>query len=178
MTKKIPIGRLAGLNLTVDGRFFTGLLILWAVLGGAGFYLLDLPPFQALVGGLVAALLFPAFEIIHQLGHAVAARRTGYPMAGIHLGTLLFLGTSIYPEDEGDLPAAVHIRRALGGPQASLLFSAITGVVAYWLYPAGGLAWWLALYAALVNLLVFTLGSFLPLGFTDGSTILTWWGRR
>jgi hypothetical protein len=37
---------------------------------------------------------------------------------------------------------------------------------------------WVAALVLLDNLLVFTLGAFLPLGFTDGSTILRWWRRR
>ncbi len=27
------------------------------------------------------------------------------------------------------------------------------------------------------NLFIFTIGSLLPLGFTDGSTLLHWWGK-
>ena len=34
------------------------------------------------------------------------------------------------------------------------------------------------LLLAAFNLLVLGLGAFAPLGFTDGSTILTWWGKR
>ena len=42
--------------------------------------------------------------------------------------------------------------------------------------PPGGT--WLALLAAGDNLLVLGLAAFLPLGFTDGSTILPWRQRR
>jgi hypothetical protein len=41
-----------------------------------------------------------------------------------------------------------------------------------------GTLWLLATFFFLDNLLVLTLGSFLPLGFTDGSTLLEWWGKR
>jgi hypothetical protein len=37
--------------------------------------------------------------------------------------------------------------------------------------------WWVALFFFLDNLLVLTLGAFVPLGFTDGSTLLRWWGK-
>jgi hypothetical protein len=43
---------------------------------------------------------------------------------------------------------------------------------------AGGVAFYVAAFFALDNLLVFTLGAFLPLGFTDGSTLLYWLPRR
>jgi hypothetical protein len=39
-------------------------------------------------------------------------------------------------------------------------------------------AWLLALFFTLENLLVFTAQVFVPLGFNDGSTILYWWRRR
>jgi hypothetical protein len=42
----------------------------------------------------------------------------------------------------------------------------------------GGLPWYLALFALADNLLVFTIGALLPLGFTDGSTILHWLRQR
>jgi hypothetical protein len=35
----------------------------------------------------------------------------------------------------------------------------------------------LALFAFWNNLLFFTLGALLPLGFTDGSTLLKYWGQ-
>ena len=97
-------------------------------------------------------------------------------MTGIRLWWLL--GFSLYPPDEGPLPAAVHIRRALGGPAASVLLTLVAGLIAVAVRPLGGAAWWVALFFFLDNLLVFTLGAFLPLGFTDGSTLLRWWGQR
>ena len=39
---------------------------------------------------------------------------------------------------------------------------------------AAGTLWWLGLFFLFDNLLVFTLGALLPLGFTDGSTLLHW----
>jgi len=35
----------------------------------------------------------------------------------------------------------------------------------------------LALFVAAINLLIFSVGAFLPLGFTDGSTLLRWCGK-
>ncbi len=124
--------------------------------------------------GLAAACFHYASEFWHQLGHAFAARRTGYPMEGVYFWGVL--GASQYPKDEGELPAQVHIRRALGGPIASLALTLAAGLCA-WFLPSGALRW-MAAILFLDNLLVFTLGAFLPLGFTDGGTLRYWWPRR
>ncbi len=97
-------------------------------------------------------------------------------MTGIRYYNLL--SASLYPSDEPTLPAKTHIRRALGGPLFSLIMSIITGVLALALRGAeGGLIGWLALFAFVVNFAVLTLGAFLPLGFTDGITLLRYWGK-
>jgi len=176
--KEYKIGKIIGLRLSVEPLFIVGTIVLWIGLSGIGILMLDLRFSQAVVGGLIAALLYWLSEIVHQLGHAYAAHRTGYPMVGIHLGKYLFFGASLYPENEAPLPAEIHIRRALGGPISSLVFTVVTGVVALILYPGKDVLWWIVLFVCIINLLVFTIGPFLPLGFTDGSTLLKWWGKR
>lgn len=178
MVKEYKVGTLFGLSLSVLPSFFIGTLILWVVLSGVGFMLLDLPFPQAILAGLVGSLLYWVTYIVHQLGHAYAARRTGYPMAGIQMGKYLFFGSSLYSEDEEPLPAGIHIRRALGGPAGSFLFAILAGLIALVLRPYGEVLWWLALFMSLTSFVVFTLGSFMPLGFTDGSTLLEWWRKR
>ncbi len=178
MKKEYTIGKITGLRLSVDPLFIVGTIILWVLLSATGVLRLDLPASQAVVGGLTAACLYWLSEIIHQLGHAFAARRLGYPMVGIRLGKYLFFGTSVYPENEEPLPAKIHIRRALGGPLSSLAFTVVTGVIALMLYPRKDVLGWLALFVCLINLFMFTVGSLLPLGFTDGSTLLKWWRKR
>lgn len=177
MDKEYPLGRIAGLRLSAGLLFVAGTLILWiglSIIGTAGF---DLPLPQAVAGGLAATFLYWLSEVIHQLGHAFAAHRTGHPMTGIRLGTYLVFSTSLYPENEGILPAGVHIRRALGGPIASFILTAAAGMLALLVPLEQGLPGWLVRFVCLVNLFVFALGAFLPLGFTDGSTLLKWWGK-
>ena len=94
-------------------------------------------------------------------------------MTGIRLGFLGVLSSALYPSDEIELPPAIHIRRALGGPTASLLVAAFVFLLVRALVP-GGVLWWLAILFLVDNLFVLGLGSLLPLGFTDGSTILQW----
>jgi hypothetical protein len=154
-----------------------GAFLLWVIFSWAGAAVLEFSLGLAILGGLAATGLHWLADFCHQLGHAWAARRVGYPMTGVKLGQWLIFSTSQYPTDEPDLLAAIHVRRALGGPAASLLISAAVGILAWLLYPRGGLAWWLALIFCLENLGA-GLGAFLPLGFTDGSTLLRLWKQR
>jgi hypothetical protein len=127
---------------------------------------------SALAGGLAAAFLHYCSELWHQLGHAAAARRTGYPMSGIMFWAAL--STSLYPKNEGALPRDIHIPRALGGPTSSFVLFLVAGLLALALKPFGGAAYWVIVFLCLDNLLVFSLGALRPLGFTDGSTLLYW----
>ena len=149
-----------------------GALLLWAVFGFIGRRFFRLSPGVALAGGALAAALHFVSELWHQSGHARAAAATGYPMTGVHLWGLL--GTSLYPPDEPELPGEVHARRALGGPRASVWFAAVGGLLALATRPIGGLAHMVSTLFALENLLIFSLGAFVPLPFmeTDGTTLL------
>ena len=175
-TRDIALGTIAGLRLSAGPSAVAGAIGMWALLGGSSALLLDIPPREAVLGGLAATGLHFASEIVHQLGHAAAARRTGNPMVGIRLWGVL--SSSVYPADEPALPAAVHIRRALGGPTMSLLVTLAAVPAGVALYRRGGTAGLVAAFGVVDNLAVFTLGSLLPLGFTDGSTLLHWWRRR
>ena len=178
MVNEYKFGKLVGLYLSVEPSFFVGPIVLWVALSGVGVWILNLPFSQAIVGGLVATLLYWVSDIVHHLGHTYAARQTGYPMIGIRLGKYFVFGISLYPEDEEPLSAEIHIRRALGGPIGSLLFAIVTGIIALILRPLGGVVWWIAIFVFLTNLVMFTIGPFIPLGFTDGSTLLEWRGKR
>jgi hypothetical protein len=171
------MGRLFGLQLSVTPLALVGTLILWLAVALLARWLLDLPLVQAVAMGFVGALLWWLSDVFHHLGHAYAARTTGYPMVGIEFGQFAVFCRSVYPPDEPELPAQVHIRRALGGPIASFVLGVVALLVAL-LLAQDSLGWWLAAYVAFVSLFVFGLGALLPLGFTDGSTLLAWWGKR
>jgi len=173
--KTIMLGKLGDLTLSAKPNAFIGLALLWIILAGLGWAFLHLPIPAAIIGGLIAALMHFASEIIHQFGHAAAAQRTGHPMKGMRFWWIL--AQSIYPSDESELPPATHVRRALGGPLISLIVTTVTGVVALLLAAIGGLAYYLAAFAFVDNLFFFFIGSLLPLGFTDGSTLLRYWGK-
>ena len=166
------LGSIAGLRLRAQPSTIISSIVLWVLLSGAAVGLLALSPGWAFLGALVAVALHWLSVLMHQLGHALAARRTEYPMVGIEFW--LLLSCSLYPKEEPALPADIHIRRALGGPIASLALSLLAGLCVLALYGGGGVLWWVALFFFLDNLLVLTLGAILPLGFTDGSTLLYW----
>ena len=175
---RYELGRLFGLRVTARPQAFVGTLVLWVLSAVVARFVLRLPAGEALLGGLLAAVLHWLSAIAHNLGHAVAARSTGYPMSGLRLGFLGVLASSVYPRDEPELPPALHIQRALGGPLASLAIGLVAGALALALHPSGGLAWWLALFVCVENIVVFGLQVFVPLGFNDASTVLHWWRQR
>lgn len=176
--KEYKLGKIAGLRLSARPAAIYGSIALFLLLAGIAIGILRLALVDAAIGSLAAVVLHWVAALAHQLGHAWAARQTGYPMTGIRFGSLGLLAASRYPSNEPTLPPAIHIRRALGGPTGSLLASLVAAILALLLHNSSGLPWWLAVFFFLDNLVVFTLGSFLPLGFTDGSTLLEWRRKR
>ena len=172
------LGTLAGLQLTALPAAWIGSIVLYAIVivMMAAF---DIPIGSALPGGVIVVGLHWCSELVHHLGHAWAARRTGYPMIGIRCGTLGIFATSLYPLDEPPLPAGIHIRRALGGP----IFSACLSIAAFLVIlmtARGAEALWAFVlwFFFLENLFVMTLQVFIPLGFNDGATIWRWTRQR
>jgi hypothetical protein len=131
--------------------------------------------FYGLLLLLLAMALHWISDAIHNYGHYLAAKGTGYPMIGLRFWFLL--GTCIYPKDEPALPKAIHVRRALGGPLASTVLAIILGLLTYALSSQGGILWYVLVLSLIENVMIFSLGAFLPLGFTDGSTLLSLRGK-
>jgi hypothetical protein len=176
MNKTLKLGSFAGLKIMAKPTAFIATLLMWLVFSLIGRKVFKLELKHALLGGLAATLLHWLSELGHHLGHAQAARQTGYPMSGIcAVGPL---AASLYPPDEPTLPGPTHIKRALGGPLASGILAVIMAVLTLALRPFGGIPLMAASLCFFENLFVLTLGAFLPLGFTDGSTILRYWDRR
>jgi hypothetical protein len=174
--RTLYLGKLLGLEI----RLAPSALVAALLTAGAVFLLIKKgfrwPPWMAVTGGILATTIHYLSELWHQLGHARAAEQTGFPMKGMtYVGPF---GLSKYPKNEGLLPPETHIQRALGGPIFSFLLALAASLVALAMRPIGGLPLFLAVFSFLDNLIFFTLGALLPLGFTDGSTLLTWWEQR
>lgn len=176
MRKEIPLFKIGGLQLSAMPSAVAGWLLLWLALALIAVAAIGLTREQAILGGALATVIHILSETAHQVGHAVAAGRTGFPMIGVRYWGVL--STSVYPAFEPELPGAIHIRRALGGPAMSLGLGPAVMALALLLNPADGVIFWLAAFAAVDNVLVLGLGAFLPLGFTDGSTLLRHWRAR
>jgi hypothetical protein len=173
------LGTLAGLRLTVIRLALIGSIGLYVIAIGLMAAVFNLPIGSALLGGLIVVVLHWFSEVVHQLGHAWAARRTGYPMSGVRFGTLGVFATSLYPPEEPPLPARVHLRRALGGPIFSAWLSSIAFIVILMTARNIEAVWSFVLwFFFLENLFVMTLQVFIPLGFNDGGTIWHWIKRR
>lgn len=152
-----------------------GSLGLWAGLAGRLAARAHSRPAEAVLTGLLCVLGHWALALVHQAGHAWAAHTTGYPMRGVRLWGLL--STSVYPDNEPPLPRELHVRRALGGPLASLLLTLPLLAAAGAARKTPGLPRWLATFWLVDNVSVFFLGAFVPLPFTDGGTLLFWLRR-
>lgn len=174
--KRWQLGKILGVEIwfTQSSLLLSGLL--WLLFSVATAVWLDLSWGLTVVVGGTAVLLHWLGELIHQLGHAWVARRVGYPMRKL-VSWLVLFGSS-YPKDEPPLHATIHIRRALGGPAISLAITLLAGLLLLSLPTNGSPAYLLTAFIFWENLLVYFLGAFVPLGFTDGSTLITWWPRR
>jgi hypothetical protein len=157
------------ISLKVQRSALAGTVLLWSILSWVGWRTLHLSLWEALQLGQLATIAHWALDVIQQLGHARAANRTGYPMIGIRFWWVL--SSCLYPVDEPELPIRVHTQRALGGPKVSFAVLILALVWCWWVWPLQGTGAWLAMFVLIDSLLTFTLGAFLPLGFTDGSTL-------
>ncbi len=180
--RTLRFGPLFGLETTVAPAalaWFGGLAPVSAALAG---WLLGLGLLSALSAGLLSAVVFFASEWLHQAGHALAARRVGHPMRGMHYFSIF--SASVYPPDEPPLPRRVHVLRSLGGFWVNLLLGGVLALLALPAWPNGGVGAWLLAFGAVVNVFVLGLGALLPLkvpggdGLTDGGALLRMWKER
>jgi hypothetical protein len=176
MAAEIWIWHVRKFSLKVQRSALAGTVLLWSILSWVGWRTLHLSLWEALQLGLLATIAHWMLDVIHQLGHAWAANRTGYPMTGIRFWWLL--SACLYPSNEPELPVRVHAQRALGGPTLSFVVLILAGVWTWWVWPPQGVGGWLAMFVLVDSLLTFTLGALLPLGFTDGSTLLRLWKKQ
>lgn len=162
-----------GLRFTVEPTFLVTTFASWAVFGVLGALFIPADDVNLVLFGLGAMLIFWLSDIVHNLGHALAARSTGYPMAGIRFW---LMGTATYPADEPELPPETHIRRALGGPILSFGFSLLCFALGWLLGESGGMVQQWLLFSGWLNGLFFTIAALFPLDVmgmqTDGGTIL------
>ena len=150
--------------------FWAGMIVVWFIFTLVAGAWLDLTLVEEVLWGFLAMLFHVEAILIHYFGHYWASQRSGYPMSGIHLW--MVLGRPVFPEDEPELTNATHRQRAWGGPVASCLGGIFYLVLALLLRPISPFWWSVLLVGFIDNFFIFCLGALLPLGFTDGSTLL------
>lgn len=176
--RAIKLFRLFGLTVTISPLGVLSFILAVPLLAWVAARELFLPLGEALIAGLLSSAVMFASELLHHLGHARAARDTGYPMTGLHFFSILAF--SRYPADEPSLPPQVHIRRALGGFWPNLLLGLFLAPLSFFMWLDGGVRGWVMAYTAVFNVFVLGLGSLLPIDipgvFTvDGGTIWRNW---
>jgi len=170
------LGRIAGVEVGVNWSWLVVFaLITWSLAAGV-FPDQDPGRSQAtyIVMAVIAAALFFASLLGHELGHAVTARREGMELDGITLW--LFGGVARF---KGQFPSAgAELRIALAGPLVSLVIGVACSLLAWAIALPGGVDGVLA-WIGYVNLilLAFNLLPALPL---DGGRVLRalLWGAK
>ena len=106
MNREFRVFTLYGLPVSIVPGFFAGTGLTLLALAGIGLFALGFGLIPALAGAVAATALMWLSELVHQLGHAIAARRAGHPMIAITLGRYLVLVPAFYPSNEGARPPA------------------------------------------------------------------------
>ena len=126
--RTIRVGHLAGIPIGIQPLWLVVVaLITWSL--GAVFYPQEVPGLSAVAAyglGLLSALLFFVCILLHELGHALVARRHGVEIEEIDLwllGGVARMGS--YPETAG-----AELRFALAGPAVTMMIAAGFGLLA------------------------------------------------
>ncbi|HEX3804110.1 MAG TPA: site-2 protease family protein [Solirubrobacteraceae bacterium] len=119
--RSIKLMSVAGIRIGVDGTWFAMLFLLIFLLSGSFRDALHSSDDVAYMTTVVTVLLFFGSLIVHELGHAFAARRAGIQVQRIEL--FLFGGTT-YMSRDAQTPAE-EFKIAAAGPLGTLLFVAL-----------------------------------------------------
>lgn len=164
--------RLFGIPLHVDRSWvFFVAFVAWTL--ATGYFPSVIPGLRPIVHwamGVAAAVLLFACVLLHELGHALAARLQGIPVAGI----MLFIFGGIAQIAREAKRPSVELRIALAGPLVSVLIAAVCAIISNRMPltgPVDVVIFALVRYLALVNtaILVFNLLPGFPL---DGGRVL------
>jgi Zn-dependent protease len=115
----MKVGSLFGIAITIDVSWiFVFALVTWGLANPMGpLHLEGVAAPERIALGVVAALLFFASVLVHELAHSVLARRRGIPVKGITL--FIFGGVSQFDGESNDAPGEAWISGI--GPLTSLL---------------------------------------------------------
>jgi Zn-dependent protease len=135
-SRSLPLLRVFGIRVGVNYSWFLILFVVIFVLWDSLSATLDAGSTTVYVVAVVAALSFFGSILLHEFGHALAARREGIEVAGIDL--FLFGGVMRMNRDT-DSPGA-EFRVAVAGPLVTLLIMGVAAAAAIVL--AGADSFW------------------------------------
>lgn len=168
---RITLFRIAGIAIRVDASWIILLALVTWSLGGSYFpsQYRGMAPAVYWTMGLIGAFGLFASVLVHELSHAVVARRNGVPMNGI----TLFIFGGVAEMEEEPHEAKSELRIALAGPIATVVLILVLTPVASLMrsqhapFPATAIV----SYLAMVNLvlLIFNVIPAFPL---DGGRVL------
>jgi Zn-dependent protease/CBS domain-containing protein len=156
-TRGFTLFRDAGIQIRIDPSWFLiFLLIAWSL--AVGYFPRGVPdqhPIGYAIAGVLAALLFFASLLLHELAHSLVARAYGFSVPTI---TLFLFGGASHMAREPDRPGQ-EFWIAVVGPLASFavgaLFLVLSGIVTTPLILARGIAYlgWINIALGVFNLL-------------------------
>ena len=180
MNKTIFRFKFFDMSVSVTRSAQYAFLILVLICTVLAVFFTDLTPLDSLMAGILATIIHFLSEFFHQYGHFFVAKQVGKPSIGIR--TWWFLATIRYPQDEGELPPQLHMRRAIGGPIMSTLVLIVFLLLWAFFWSVGGMLQFLIAWGIFLNIAVFTLGALTPLTIgsfnSDGAILLREWRRQ
>jgi Zn-dependent protease len=120
-TGSIQLARIFGIRIGVDVSWFVVLFFFIFILSGSFRTTLDSSDTVAYVTAVASALLFFASLVLHELGHALVARRLGIEILGIDLW---FFGGIAKMSRDTETPGA-EFKVAVAGPLVTLVVVAV-----------------------------------------------------
>ena len=135
-SRSLPLLRVFGIRVGVNYSWFLVLFVVIFILWDSLRETLDASETTVYVVAVVAAASFFASILLHELGHALAARREGIEVDGIDL---FLFGGVMKMSRETDSPGA-EFRVAVAGPLVTLLLMVLASVTAILL--AGADSFW------------------------------------
>lgn len=136
MTKEVRIGRILGIQISID---YTWFIIFFLVAAGlsTGWFAQFLPDVSLALRWLLAGaatVLFFVSVLLHELSHSIVAIRSGMKVSGITL--FLFGGVSKLTDEPKS--ANTELKMAIAGPLTSLILAGVFFVLSLVLRPAAG----------------------------------------
>src|SRR5215217_9217504 len=135
-SRSLPLVRIFGIRVGVNPSWFLVLFLVIYIVWDSLRETLDASETTLYVVAVVSAFSFFASILLHELGHALAARREGIAVDGIDL---FLCGGVMKMSRETDSPGA-EFRVAVAGPLVTLAIMALASVAAILL--AGGDSFW------------------------------------